>query len=284
MSIAGGVDNAFDRGQMVGCDSIQIFTKSSNQWRAKPLAENEIARYHEKQTQTGIAPVIAHSSYLLNLATPDDELWQKSLDSLLVELERCELLHIPNLVIHPGAHTGSGEEAGLQRIVAALDRASARRPEDRVKITLEVTAGQGTVLCYRFEHIAWILERVRQPERLAVCFDTAHALAAGYEIRTPEGYADTFARFERLIGLERLEVFHFNDSQKKFGSRLDRHEHIGKGFLGLEPFRMILNDPRFYGLPMLLETPKGPEMKEDIENLRVLRGLVAICAPARSVL
>jgi deoxyribonuclease-4 len=274
MSIAGGVDNALDRGQMVGCDTIQIFTKSSNQWRARPLSEREVASYHHKQAQTGIAPVIAHSSYLLNLAAPDDELWQKSLNSLLVEMGRCELLHIPDLVIHPGAHTGSGEEAGLNRIVAALDRACAERPEDKVKIALEVTAGAGTVLCYRFEQIASILERVRQPERFAVCFDTAHALTAGYEIRTPEGYADTFEQFDRLIGLERLEVFHFNDSKKDLGSRKDRHEQIGKGFLGLEPFRMILNDPRFYGLPMLLETPKGPEMKEDIENLRVLRGLI----------
>jgi deoxyribonuclease-4 len=274
MSIAGGVDNAFDRGREVGCDSIQIFTKSSNQWRAKPLSGEEIARYHEKQARSGIAPVIAHSSYLLNLAAPDDGLWQKSLDSLLVEMERCELLHIPNLVIHPGAHTGSGEEAGLKRIVLALDRACEERPEAGVKVTLEVTAGQGTVLCYRFEQIAWILERVRQPGRFAVCFDTSHALAAGYEIRTPEGYADTFAQFERLVGLERLEVFHLNDSKKDLGSRIDRHEHIGKGLLGLEPFRMILNDPRFRDLPMLLETPKGPDMKEDIENLRVLRGLI----------
>jgi deoxyribonuclease-4 len=274
MSIAGGVDNSFDRGQKVGCDSIQIFTKSSNQWRARPLSEKEIARYHEEQARTGIAPVIAHSSYLLNLATPDDELWQKSLDALLVEMERCELLHIPNLVIHPGAHTGSGEEAGLNRIVVALDRACVERPEDRVKITLEVTAGQGTVLCYRFEQIAWILEQVRQPERFAVCFDTSHGLAAGYEIRTPEGYAGTFEQFERLVGLERLEVFHLNDSKKDLGSRVDRHEHIGKGFLGLEPFRMILNDPRFHDRPMLLETPKGPDMKEDVENLRVLRGLI----------
>lgn len=274
VSIAGGVDRAFDRGLAVGCDSIQIFTKSSNQWKARPLSEEEVAAYHEKQAQTGITPVVAHASYLLNLAAPDDELWQKSLDSLLVEMERCELLHVPNLVVHPGAHTGAGEEAGLSRIAAALDRACAARPGDKVKITLEVTAGQGSVLGHRFEQIAWILERVGQPERFAVCFDTAHALAAGYEIRTAQGYADTFAQFERLIGLEWLEVFHLNDSKRGLGSHVDRHEHIGKGELGLEPFRMILNDPRFYGLPMLLETPKGPEMEEDVENLRVLRGLI----------
>jgi deoxyribonuclease-4 len=274
MSIAGGVDTAFDRGQQVGCDCMQIFTKSSNQWKARPLSAEEIALYHEKQARTGIEPVVSHSSYLLNLATPDDALWQKSLDSLLIEMERCELLRIPYLVIHPGAHMDSGEGAGLQRIAAALDRAYAERPDDQVKIGLEITAGQGTALCYRFEHIAWILGKVREPQRYVACFDTAHALAAGYEIRTAEGYAETFAEFDRIIGLGRLAVFHFNDTGKKLGSRVDRHEHIGKGVLGTESFRMIMNDPRFRDIPMILETPKGPDMKEDIENLAVLRSLV----------
>ncbi len=275
MSIGGGVDTAFDRGEQVGCDAMQIFTKNSNQWVAAPLAEKTIARYHQRQTETGITPVVAHSSYLLNLGTPDDALWHKSIDALVVELERCDQLAIGHLVIHPGSHMESGEEAGIARIVAALDIVHDRLPDARVKITLETTAGQGTNLGYRFEHLAAMIAGVKAGDRLAVCFDTCHVLAAGYDFRTPTGYTEVFRQFDNVIGLDRLAVFHFNDSQKDAGSRRDRHEAIGDGFVGLEGFRLILNDPRFAEIPMLLETPKSEDMHEDKENLARLRALIA---------
>jgi len=274
MSIAGGVDKAFDRGEQVGCDAMQIFTKNSNQWYAAPLSEETVRRYHQRQSETGITPVVAHSSYLLNLASPSDELWHKSIDSLVLEMQRCETLDIPYLVIHPGSHMGAGEEVGISRIVQALNMAHARLPDARVKITLETTSGQGDQLGYRFEQIAAMIQGVGASERLAVCFDTCHAFSAGYDFRTPEGYAQVFHQFDKIIGLHRLAVIHLNDSAKELGSRRDRHAHIGEGFVGLDGFRLILNDPRFEHIPMLLETPKSEDMHEDVENLARLRALL----------
>jgi deoxyribonuclease-4 len=275
MSISGGVDTAFDRGEQIGCDTIQIFTKNNNQWRAAPLKTESIERYHQRQAETGISPVVAHASYLLNLASPDDELWQKSIQALMVEVERCEALDIPYLVLHPGSHMDTGEEAGIARIAQSLDIVHNRLPDAQVKITLETTAGQGTNLGYRFEHIAAMIEAVEASDRLAVCYDTCHTLAAGYDFRTPEGYAQVFQEFDAVIGLGRLVVFHLNDSKQDLGSRVDRHAHIGEGDVGLEGFRHILNDPRFSEVPMLLETPKSKDMHEDVENLARLRSLVA---------
>jgi len=275
MSISGGVDTAFDRGEQVGCDAIQIFTKNNTQWRAAPLNEKSVERYHLRQAETGITPVVAHASYLLNLATPDDKLWHKSIDALVIEMERCDTLSIPYLVIHPGSHVGSGEEAGVARIVQALNMAHNRLPEAQVKITLETTAGQGTNLGHRFEHLAHMIQGVEASDRLCVCFDTCHTLAAGYDFRTEDGYVEVFRQFDEIIGLERLTVFHLNDSKKEFDSRLDRHEHIGEGFVGSEGFLRILNDGRFKEIPMLLETPKSDDMHEDVENLARLRALIA---------
>jgi len=274
MSISGGVDTAFDRGEQVGCQAMQIFTKNNNQWRAAPLKEKTVERYHRRQAETGITPVVAHASYLLNLATPDDALWHKSIEALIIEMERCEVLAIPYLVIHPGSHVGSGEQAGIARAIEALNVAHDRLPQAQVKITLEITAGQGTNLGYRFEHLAAMIEGVKAGERLAVCYDTCHALAAGYDFRTPEGYAQVFRQFDQVIGLDRLVVFHLNDSKHDLGSRRDRHAHIGEGFVG-EGFRHLLNDPRFQEIPMLLETPKSKDMHEDMENLARLRAMVA---------
>lgn len=274
MSIAGGVSKALERGYSIGCEAIQIFTKNQRQWKAKPLEPDEIERFKQKRAETGIHPVVAHDTYLINLGSPDETAWQKSLDAYIHELERCEVLSIPYLVMHPGSHMGSGEEAGLRRIAEGLNRAHAATPGFRVITLLETTAGQGTNLGYRFEQLASIREMVAEPERVAICFDTCHAFAAGYELRTPEGYAETMAEFDRILGLDLLRCFHLNDSKTDLGSRVDRHQHIGQGLLGLEPFRLLLNDPRFAALPGLLETPKGKEMREDIENLRVLRSLV----------
>jgi deoxyribonuclease-4 len=275
MSISGGVDTAFDRGEQIGCDTIQIFTKNNNQWRAAPLKTESIERYHRRQAETGISPVVAHASYLLNLASPDDELWQKSIQALMVEVERCEALNIPYLVLHPGSHMDTGEEAGIARVAQSLDIVHDRLPDAQVKITLETTAGQGTNLGYRFEHIAAMIEAVEASDRLSVCHDTCHTLAAGYDFRTPEGYAQVFQEFDAVIGLGRLVVFHLNDSKQDLGSRVDRHAHIGEGDVGLEGFQHILNDSRFSEVPMLLETPKSKDMHEDVENLARLRSLVA---------
>jgi len=273
-SIAGGLHKAFDRARSVGCEAVQIFVKSNRSWAVKPLTEKEITVFKAKAEETGIQPVVAHTSYLLNLGTPDDALWAKSRDTLTVELERCEALGVPWLVLHPGSHVGMGEEAGLARVAQALGEVHAATPGFCAQIILETTAGQGTNLGYRFEHLAWLLERTPQGERLGICLDTCHVFAAGYELRTPEGYEATMEEFDHIIGLERLKALHLNDSKHDLGSRKDRHEHIGKGHIGLEGFRHVLNDARLAGLPGLLETSKSDDLHEDRENLVVLRSLV----------
>jgi deoxyribonuclease-4 len=273
-SIAGGVEKSLERGLKVGCDTIQVFVKSPNRWASKPLAEANVAAFKDAVTATAIWPVFAHALYLINLATPDEELWHKSLDALTDDLERCEQLGLPGLVIHPGSHRGSGEPQGLARISAALDEVHTRLPGYGVQVWLETTAGQGDHLGYAFEQLRAMVDGVTEPERLGICFDTAHAFAAGYELRTREGYEATWREFDETLGLDRLRAIHLNDSKKELGSRVDRHEHIGQGFLGLDPFRFLLNDPRFGGIPMTLETEKGPDLAEDKENLAVLRSLI----------
>jgi len=273
-SISGGLYKAFDRARSVGCDALQIFVKSNRSWAVKPLTEEDIARFKAKAEETGIQPVVAHTSYLLNLGTPDDTLWKRSRDTLIIELERCEALGVPYLVLHPGSHVGTGEEVGLAQVAQALGEVHAATPGFRAQILLETTAGQGTNLGYRFEHLGWLLEHTPTGERLGVCLDTCHVFAAGYELRTPDGYAATMEAFDRAVGLGRLKALHLNDSKGDLGSRKDRHEHIGKGHIGLEGFRHVLNDSRLANLPGLLETPKSDDLHEDRENLAVLRSLV----------
>jgi deoxyribonuclease-4 len=273
MSIAGGMDKSVARGSSIGCETIQIFTKSNRQWRAKPLEAEEVARFQEARAASGIDPIFAHAAYLINLASPDDDAWDKSLESFIMEVGRCATLKLPFIVVHPGAHGGAGEDTGLSRITRALDECFTRHKDEQVTVLLEITAGQGSSIGYKFEHLAGIMERCLYPERLGICFDTCHAFAAGYDLRTPEGYEQTIASLDRLIGLEHLKVIHLNDSLGDLGSHLDRHVHIGMGNLGLEAFRLLLNDPRLKRLPMVLETPKGPDMKEDVANLSTLRGL-----------
>lgn len=274
-SIAGGLHKAFDRARSVGCDAVQIFVKSNRSWAVKPLAEDDIARFRATAEETGIHPVVGHTSYLLNLGTPDDPLWKRSRDTLIIELQRCEALDVPYLVLHPGSHVGAGEETGMARVAQALGEVHAATPGYRSRILLETTAGQGSSLGCRFEQLARIIELTPEGERLGVCLDTCHIFAAGYELRTPEGYTATMAALDDAIGLERLQAIHLNDCKGDLGSRKDRHEHIGKGHIGLEGFRQVLNDPRLAGLPGLLETPKGDDLREDRENLAVLRSLVA---------
>lgn len=274
MSVAGGLTKAFERGTSVGCEAMQIFSKSERQWKAKPIGDAEAAAFLAATAHSGIGPILVHDSYLINLASPDDILWAKSTIAFAEELERCQILGIPYLVTHPGAHVGSGEEPALAREAQALNRLFADGVGGDVTVLLETTAGQGTCLGWRFEHLARLFELVEQPERLGVCVDTCHLLAAGYDIRTPETYAATFDEFERLVGLPQIKAFHLNDSQKELGSRVDRHTHIGEGFVGLEAFGLLVNDPRFAGLPMVLETPKEADMADDLRNMALLRSLV----------
>ncbi len=275
ISIAGGVDRAVLTGKEVGCEALQIFVKSSNQWRAAPFRPGEVERFKANLAETGLGPVVAHDSYLINLCSPDDALWKKSLEAFEAELERCEILAIPFLVTHPGSHVGSGEDAGLFRLVRALDRIHAAHPAWRVKTLLETTAGQGSSLGNRFEHLATVLDRVEEPQRVGICLDTCHVFAAGYDLRTKASYRETMDRFGSILGFERLLAIHLNDSKRELGSRVDRHEQIGKGCLGTEPFRLLLNDPLLRDVPMVLETPKGPDYAEDRVNLTLLRSLMA---------
>jgi len=274
MSIAGGVGNAFIEGKKIDCDAIQIFTKSSRQWASKPYTKEEIELFHINRKETGIGAVVAHDSYLLNMGSPDGALRIRSVTAFIDELERCEVLGVTNLIAHPGSHVGAGELGGIKTIAKSLDEVHKACPGYVAKVTLEITAGQGSNLGYRFEQIANMIDATKESERLRVCFDTEHAFAAGYDIRTQEGYERTFTDFDEVIGIERLAAFHLNDSKKEFHSRVDRHEHIGKGFIGVEAFRLLMNDKRFWGLPMCLETPKGPDLKEDRENLELLRSLI----------
>lgn len=275
MSIAGEVGEALNRGIQAGCECIQIFTKSSRQWASRPYTKEEIETFKRIRRETGITTVIAHDSYLVNLGAPDDALRTKSVNAFIDELHRCEALGVPTLVAHPGAHVGSGVETGIKTIAKSIDEAHAACKGFAVKIALEITAGQGSTLGCNFQQMGRIFDAVKENERLRLCFDTEHAFASGYDLRTSEGYENTFSELDHYIGLKKVVAFHLNDSVKDFNSKVDRHQHIGKGFIGLDAFRRILNDRRFFGLPMCLETPKGPDLKEDIENLATLRGLFA---------
>jgi deoxyribonuclease-4 len=275
MSMAGGHDRAVRAAGIIGFATLQVFTKSSNQWAAKPLTEAHIDAFRVALRETGLVDPVAHNSYLINLASPDDALWLKSIEALVVELERAEALGIRDLVCHPGAHMGAGEEAGLTRVARGLDEVHHRTRGFLTRIDLETTAGQGTCLGHRFEHLGGILGRVAEPERLGICIDTCHLFAAGYSLAPVDQYNGTLEEFDRIVGLERVRVWHLNDSRREQGSRVDRHAGIGLGRMGLEPFRQVVNDRRFTALPMVLETPKGSEGGEDLDaiNLRTLRQL-----------
>lgn len=279
-SIAGGVFNAISRGQTATCDTIQMFNKSNAQWKAKALSADEIDKYFALIEETGITVACSHSSYLINLASPDKALNKKSMLALKEEVERCNVLKIPNLVFHPGAHVGSGLENGITSIADNINRIFDSIKDNTVTLCLETTAGQGSTIGVTFEELAAIMAQVEDKEHVGVCVDSCHIFAAGYPISDPKEYKQTMKQFEDVIGLDKLRVFHLNDSKKEFGSRRDRHEHIGKGFIGLEGFRNIVNDKRLKHIPMVLETPKGDDLQEDIENLKVLRSLVGSSSKA----
>lgn len=283
MSVAGGVSKAVDRAVVHGCEALQIFCKNANQWLGKPLVPDEIARFRQRIEETGLQPVVSHASYLINLATSLPLLRQQSIAAFIDELDRAESLNLRGVVIHPGTCTAGTEEAALRLIAEAIADAFKARPRQKVKVLLEHTAGQGRTVGHRFEHLAAILTHLDGSPRVGVCLDTCHLLASGYNIADASGYDDTFAEFERVVGFDRLEVFHGNDSKKPCGSRVDRHEHIGKGFVGLEPFRRLLGDPRFTHRAILIETEKAggseragtlvvdPFDKKNLDTLRRLR-------------
>ena len=275
-SIAGGYHKALLTAQEHGCATVQIFTKNANQWNGKELTEDEVRTFRQTLRRTRLRLPMAHDSYLINLASPDKALYRRSVEAFVVEMGRAERLGLCYLVTHPGAALDSGEEAGLARVAAALDEVHGRCPGFRVRVLLETTAGQGSCLGHRFEHLARILALVADPDRLGVCFDTCHVFAAGYALAPAAEYRATMRAFDRVVGLKRLRAFHVNDSLKPQGSRVDRHAHLGRGCLGLEPFRLLVNDRRFRGRPMVLETPKEDGDNEDMDrvNLETLRGLM----------
>jgi deoxyribonuclease-4 len=282
MSIAGGLPLALDRAHAADCETLQIFTKSANQWRARVLPEEEITAFKTRSKDLNIWPIVAHASYLINIASPDPELRQRSLQALTEEMDRAEALDLLGLVLHPGSYTTGTEAGGLKLVSEAITKLMANRATGKAMLLLEHTAGQGTNLGHRFEHLSTIIEGAKESARLGVCLDTCHLLAAGYDISTEEGYDSTFKQFENTIGWSRLKVLHINDSKHPAGSRRDRHDHIGKGFVGLEGFGRLLRDPRLDGLPMILETPKSSEKltdpntvdSADKRNLQALRKLL----------
>lgn len=276
MSIAGGYYRAVEIAADAGCDCVQLFTKNNNQWRAKPITDEDVRLFRDALEKHGITHPISHDSYLINLGSSKPDLWKRSVDALIEELRRAELLGIPYVVAHPGAYVDDDEASGIKRIVRGLNQVHRRTKKLAAQVLLETTAGQGTNLGWRFEHLAEIIDGVNEPDRLGVCFDTCHVFSAGYPLQDRKDYLATMRELDATVGLGRICAFHLNDSKKPFASRVDRHERIGAGTLGLEPFRHLLNDRRFNSVPMYLETPKGEDAGRDLDeiNLATLRGLV----------
>ncbi|HEY7191681.1 MAG TPA: deoxyribonuclease IV [Vicinamibacterales bacterium] len=282
MSVAGGLPKAVDRAVAHGCETLQIFAKNANQWRGRVLDEDEVREFRARVDAAGIRPVVSHASYLINLATASPPLLEQSIDAFVDELDRAHRLGLLGVVIHPGTCTSGSDDEGLRRIADAITRAFRARPRRKTMVLLEHTAGQGRTLGHRFEHLSAIIDRLSGSPRIGVCLDTCHLVASGYDIVSEDGYRQTFEDFDRLVGFDRLKVFHGNDSKKPCASRVDRHEHIGRGCLGTEPFRRLLHDPRFAHLPILIETEKSSRTTRpgdmavdplDVMNLTTLRRL-----------
>ena len=289
MSVAGGLPRAVERAVAHRCEAMQIFAKNASQWKGRPLAGDEIRDFRARVARSRITPVVSHASYLINLASANRALRQQSIEAMGDELDRAEALGLLGVVLHPGCYTAGSEATGLELIADAIASLLGQRRRGKTMVLLEQTAGQGTSLGSTFEQLASIIAKTHDHPRVGVCLDTCHLVAAGYDLASPEGYASTFEQFEQLVGLPRLKVFHVNDSKRPLGSHVDRHEHIGRGFVGLGAFRRLLNDPRFRNLPMLLETPKTEGRSStviqvdplDRRNLTVLRRLIEPSSRAR---
>ena len=287
MSVAGGVSKAVDRAVVHGCEALQIFSKNANRWSGPPLDPAEVRRFRRRIEETGIQPVVSHASYLINLATTDPILRARSIGAFADELDRAHALGLLGVVIHPGTCTAGSEADALRLVADGVRGAFAARPRRRTMVIFEHTAGQGRTLGHRFEHLAALIDRLDGSPRAGVCLDTCHLIASGYDIASEQGYSETFEAFARMVGFDRLRVLHANDSKRPCGSRVDRHEHIGQGCVGLEPFRWILHDPRFAGRPMLIETEKTEGTRPnliatdplDMQNLETLRDLRGTRAP-----
>jgi deoxyribonuclease IV len=273
MSIAGGVHMAISRARSIDCTAMQMFVKNNMQWFARPLTRGEIRAFLEHEQRAELLSIFAHANYLINLAATNPLFHANSIRALSEELTRADQLELPFLVLHPGAHRGDGEEAALAKIIASIEEVFRKNPKVKTKIALETTAGQGSCVGHRFEHLAYIIDNVREPERLCVCLDTAHIFAAGYDISGESAIRKTLRDFDRKIGLDRLAAIHLNDSKTGRGSRVDRHQHIGKGKIGLDAFRFIMRSRRLSKIPKVLETPKGKDLREDVMNLKTLRAL-----------
>ncbi len=274
MSIGGGVHRAIERARSIESTALQIFVKNNMQWFARPFARDEIRAFLEHPQRPELGAVFAHANYLINLAATNPQFYANSIRALAEELIRADQLELPFLVLHPGAHLGAGDEAGLKKIVQSIDKVFRKIPKVKTRLALETTAGQGTCLGHTFEHLAFLRAHVREPERLCVCLDTAHVFAAGYDLTSAAGTRKTLREFDRVVGLKHLAALHLNDSKTARGSRVDRHDHIGKGQIGLEAFGVIMRDRRLRKIPKVLETPKGKDLKEDVENMKTLRELL----------
>ena len=283
MSIAGGVNLAIERARSIDCTAMQMFVKNNMQWFARPLTRDEIRTFLEHQQRRELLSIFAHANYLINLASTNGQFHANSIRSLSEELVRADRLELPFLVLHPGAHLGAGEEAGLEKIVDSIDRVFSGLPKIKTRIALETTAGQGSCLGNKFEHLAYIISCAREPERLCVCLDTAHVFASGHDIGSEASVRKTFREFDRVVGLDRLVAIHLNDSKTACGSRVDRHEHIGRGKIGLPVFRFIMGNRRFRKIPKVLETPKGKDLREDVINLKTLRRLMTTARRERPI-
>ena len=275
MSIAGGYHKAALAATDLGMTTVQIFTKNNAQWKAKPISEAEAEQFRSAIDAGNLQRPCSHASYLINLGSPNPELHEKSVDALGIELERAEQLGLVGVVLHPGTATGCEEQEGIELVIRALNEVIDRTTTSEIEIWLESTAGQGASLGHRFAHLGAILNEMKEPNRFGICLDTCHLFAAGYALGTPEEYERTIREFDELVGLSRLRAWHVNDSKKAFGSRVDRHDHIGEGLMGIEPFRLLMNDDRMASLPMYLETPKGMRGSENLDaiNLATLRSL-----------
>ena len=274
-SVAGGMPNSIERATSLGCTAAQVFVKNAAQWRWRELEEEEAAAFRTAHAGSAVGPLVAHASYLINLCGTDPVILERSREALADELARCARLGVRGLVLHPGAHLGAGEEAGVERVAASLDAVLATLPGSPVRVLLENTAGQGSCLGHRLEHLAAIRDRVAEPERVGICLDTCHAFAAGYALHEPAGYEEMFAEIEERIGLAALGCMHLNDSLRPFGSRRDRHAHIGEGEIGLGAFARLLQDPRLAAVPMIIETETGDDLEGHRRDLETLRGLVS---------